>query len=573
MMSRRFRCLTLSDFNTGIFNGYLANDPSAPDVETIDAPFGQVRPILLDPNASPWAGEPDFAIVWTRPEGVIEPFRRLLAHEPVEASELLAEVDEWIDLLETLEDRVHFAFVPTWTLPADGSSFASSSMNPDGGPGAALLRMNARLVERLGSRSAFHILDATAWLRSERPYNPKMWYMSKTPFGNEVFRNALGTVKAALRGISGQARKLILLDLDGTLWGGIVGEVGPEGLRLGGHDPVGEAYVDLQRSLKALTRRGVLLGIVSKNDEEVALDAIRHHPEMVLDLDDFAGWRIDWEDKARNVAALTDSLELGLQSVVFIDDSAVERARVSEALPEVLVPDWPTDPLLYPSALEGLDCFDTPVVSEEDRKRTEMYVVERKRRDERRSVGSLDEWLESLEMTVSAEPLGRENLVRAAQLLNKTNQMNLSTRRMSETGLMEWAECEGRAMWAFRVTDRFGDSGLTALLGVEVEDDRLRIIDYLLSCRVMGRKVEETLLAVAVAHARSLGLTEVRARYVPTEKNRPCLEFWERSGFEASPEGEATIFRWFCREPYPVPESIELDASGCRIPSLSGKSS
>ena len=155
-------------------------------------------------------------------------------------------------------------------------------------------------------------------------------------------------LKAGLNGLDGRGRKLIVVDLDDTLWGGIVGEVGWEQLKLGGHDHVGEAFADFQRALKGLNRRGILLAIASKNEERVALEGIAQHPEMVLSLDDFAGWRIDWEDKAQNIADMVAELNLGLQSVVFIDDNPAERSRVREALPEVFVPEWPADPALYP---------------------------------------------------------------------------------------------------------------------------------------------------------------------------------------------------------------------------------
>jgi FkbH-like protein len=557
---RRFRCLTLSDFNVATFEAYLANDPSAPEVEAVETAFGQVESVLANPDASEWAREPDFAVIWTRPEGVIPGFRRLLEGESVKIGEMMREVDEYIERVAGVVDRVRFVFVPTWTLPANRSSFASLEMEPGQGAYATLLRMNLRLVERLGEISGLHVLNGEAWMRSSRPYSPKLWYLSKTPFASEVFRRAMLTIKAALRGISGESRKLIVLDLDNTLWGGIVGEVGWERLELGGHDPIGESFVDFQRALKALTRRGMLLGIVSKNEETVALDAIRSHPEMVLRLDDFAGWKIDWQDKAQNLADLVRELNLGLQSVVFLDDNPAERARVAEALPEVLVPDWPADRLLYRQALEDLDCFDNPVMTDEDRERTTLYAVERHRQTVRGRVDSLEEWLETLETTVVVEPLTAANLARATQLLNKTNQMNLSTRRMSDAELMRWAEAENHAVWTFRVADRFGDAGLTGLVGFEGAPEWGRIVDFVLSCRIFGRKVEETMLAVAVRHARGLGLPDVRLEYLPTARNRPCLDFLRRSGLSETDvdEDEGMTFRWLCDSAYPFPPQIRL---------------
>lgn len=555
---KRLRALTLSDFNVANFEAYLVNDPGEPFIEAVPADFGQAARLLADPSAPVWSPGPDLVTVWTRPEGVLESFARLLAGDGVDPGDLIGEVDGWLSLVAGVRERTGTVFVPTWTLPPR-SLFPSQEMDPAYGVDAALLRMNLRMAERLGGVPGIHVLNADRWTSGPLSHNPKLWYMSKIPFANEVFRRAVATIKAALRGRAGAARKLILLDLDDTLWGGIVGESGWERVALGGHDPIGEAYVDFQRALKALTRRGVILGIVSRNDEGVALEAIRQHPEMVLRLEDFAGWRINWGDKARNVADLVEELNLGLHSTVFIDDDPAQRARVAEALPEVLVPDWPQDRMLYRRALEELGCFDAPALSAEDRKRAGMYAVERSRREARRSVGSMDEWLGSLGTVVTVEPLGAGNLPRAAQLLNKTNQMNLSTRRMSEAELQDWAGAEGRAVWTFRVADRFGDLGLTGLLGVEDEGSgRGRVVDFVLSCRVFGRKVEETMLAVAIHEARSRGLEEVVLEYLPTARNGPCLEFLRRCGL-VEREGGGTSFAWDCGRMYAVPDQVRLE--------------
>jgi FkbH-like protein len=279
---------------------------------------------------------------------------------------------------------------------------------------------------------------------------------------------------------------------------------------------------------------------------------------MLLRRQDFAGWRINWADKAANLVELVEELNLGLASVVFIDDNPAERGRISEALPEVLVPDWPADPALYVSTLQGLRCFDAPSVEAEDRARTAMYVADRERRASRPGqAGSLDDWLRSLDLQVTAEPLSDANLARAAQLFNKTNQMNLATRRLSEGELRAWASRPGCSLWTYSVADRFGASGLTGIVSVQVEGDQAEIVDFILSCRVMGRKIEETMLHVAVAHARRGGATQVRATYLPTPRNGPCLAFWnERSGFRRS-DGSGP-FVWDAGQAYPMPDVVTL---------------
>ena len=256
------------------------------------------------------------------------------------------------------------------------------------------------------------------------------------------------------------------MDLDDTLWGGIVGDDGWQNLSLGGHDAIGEAFVDFQKELKALSRRGVLLAIVSKNDEAIALEAIDKHPEMLLRREDFVAWRINWT-KA-NLEELVRGVNLGLDSAVFIDDNLSERARVRETLSEVLVPDWPEDKTQYVTALRALNCFNAVSVTEEDRSRTSSYVAERERQGSLNAVGSLDEWLQTLGLVVEVEELSSLNLPRAVQLLNKTNQMNLQTRRMPEGEIAAWSQESGCKVWTFRVKDRFSDYGLTGLASLKI---------------------------------------------------------------------------------------------------------
>jgi FkbH-like protein len=300
----------------------------------------------------------------------------------------------------------------------------------------------------------------------------------------------------------------------------------------------------------------VVLGIVSKNTESVALEAIDKHPEMVLRRSDFVGFRINWDDKARNVADLTASLRLGLQSVVFIDDNPVERARVREALPEVFVPEWPEDKLLYPSAFAALRCFDAPALSREDADRTRMYDEEQQREALRAQVSDVDEWLRSLGIRVAAQRLNGANLTRVAQLLNKTNQMNLTTRRLTEDELTTWSASAGRMVWALTVSDKLGDAGLTGILSVEASGEALRLVDFVLSCRVMGRKVEGSMLHLAVEHARSLGLERLEAHFKPTAKNKPCREWFDASGLRK--EGD-DLYVWKTSAAYSLPDAIRLE--------------
>ena len=554
------RLLLISDFTIAGLAPYLASGEE-PRLEAALAPFDQVMPMLLDANAECWSPRPEAAFVWTRPAS-IRAFARAINHDDVTVDDLVAEVDAFADAIISAAARVPSLFVATWTTPAYDRGLGILNFDPKAGPAYLLGRMNLRLAERLGDHRTIHLLDAARWqaLAGSAGVNPKLWHLGKIAFGPEVLQHAAADLKAAIAATRGRARKLVVLDLDETLWGGVVGDVGWQQLRLGGHDAFGEAFVAFQRALKRLTRRGIVLAIVSKNTEAIALEAIDQHPERILRRDDFVGWRINWQDKAANIAELAAEINLGLDSVVFIDDNPAERARVRGALPDVLVPEWPADKLLYEQALASLSCFDTITVSDEDRARTRMYVSERERTAARQSAQSMDDYLATLGIVVTVEPLGPVSLARATQLLNKTNQMNLTTRRLTETEFSDWSSAPGHRTFVFRVADRFDDYGLTGIASVDVSSGAATMVDYVLSCRVMGRGVEETMIAAVVDYARDAGAKALSVALLPTKKNGPCLQFLEeKSGLRRADDPSPT-FRWELTAPYPAPAHVRLDA-------------
>jgi FkbH-like protein len=525
--------LVVADFNAANLASLLAE--AAPDVpiRARCAPFGPVLPHLLGQDLELWTAATRTAVVWATAEGVSEAYQRRLTMEPSSLDEMAADAQQFVQALTRLPRRVEHIFVASFApfhpmLARRGLL----DLDADFGLSVALMKMNLALYESSRADPRIWVFDTARWsaLVGDKGYDPRLWYAAKTPFSLGVFRHAVSDFVAALRGLEGRARKLVVLDLDNTLWGGILGDVGWEALRVGGHDAVGEAYRDFQAALKSLSRRGILLGIASKNDEGAALTALGSHPEMLLRPDDFAGWKINWNDKAQNLLKLVEQLNLGLDATVFIDDNPVERDRIRTALPEVLVPDWPASPLYYCSALAALDCFDTPAVSGEDRNRTAMYVAERERRRLREDV-DLDGWMRSLNIVVRVAELSEAHLARATQLLNKTNQMNLRTRRLSAEEFMRWAAHPDHCALVFNVTDRFGDYGLVGIGTLAFDQARrtASLADLVLSCRVMGRQVEESILHFLENKARARGCDRLLAEYLPTAKNAPCLNFLQRT--------------------------------------------
>jgi FkbH-like protein len=560
-MTQHSRCLLVSDFNLRSFANYLEADDEPPSITATSGPFGLVEPLLIDPEAESWSPRPEAVVVWTRPQAVVPAFVEVLAFRPVDMQTLLAQVDSFASLVAMAAERSRLVLVPSWVAPFAERGWGMLDLRPGRGIGAALAQMNVRLAERLAAHANIFVLDTQRWLLAagKNDNAHKLWFIGKVPFANEVLAEAARDVRAAIAALRGESRKLVLLDLDDTIWGGILGDVGWENLILGGHHHSGEAYVEFQRALKALTARGIVLGIVSKNTEAVALEAIRRHPEMQLGIDDFAGWRINWDDKAQNIINLTRELNLGLESVVYLDDNRVERARVREALPEVYVPEWPADPMLFARTLRSLRCFDVLLTTDEDAARARMYSDGLRRGAELRNAGGMEEWLRGLETTVTVEKFGKANLGRIVQLLNKTNQMNLRTRRLTERELKDWIAERGNSLWSFRVADRLGDSGLTGIASLAIEGSQGFVTDYVLSCRVMGRKIEETLLAWLVREARRLGAKRLTAEFLVTAKNQPCLDFMRRSGFD---QGECGRFTWDTDKDYPIPGVVRVVTRG-----------
>ncbi len=556
-MSRSERLYFIADFNVETLARYVANT-TLEGAETALAPLGPVVPALAaGPPSADWS-----AVVWTQPETVIDAFRRALTCQEIDVDRALDEVRAYAAAIAQCAARARSVFVPIWVSPPFERGLGMLDYRPGIGLAQLLARMNLALADALRDQPSVFLLDTSRWFASvgSRGWSQKLWYATKSPFTSAVIEQAASDIGAALDGIAGRARRLVMLDLDNVLWGGVVGEVGWTGLNLGGHDHVGEAFADFQRALKTLAARGVQLALVSKNDEATAFEAIDRHPEMQLRRGDFAGWRINWEDKARNIADLLAELNLGGESAVFVDDSAIERARVRSAIPDVLVPDWPDDPARFREALGSLRCFDSPFLTAEDRRRTAMFAAERSRRSGLAAVASVEDWLQSLDIRVTVEALADGNLDRATQLFNKTNQMNLATRRLSKPELEAWAAAPEHCLLTFRVCDRFGDSGLTGIVGLRLDGPEAHLVDFLLSCRVLGRHVEETMLHVAVAQCRRRRASTLRAEFRPTARNKPCLDFFQRSGLRTAAEN---MFIWDASQPYQCPRWVTvLDHAG-----------
>ena len=539
----------VSDFNIAPLSGFLKNRLKNSEFFVETAPYGQVYQSLTLSRES-WLD-----IVWTLPERVLLGFQKACQLEEVVHEDILAEVDDFAQKLIDVSKK-RYMFVVAWHLSAK-KGYGMLDWRDGLGLSNLLAKCNTRLAEKLSETKNIFMLPVQSWMEGlKNPFSNKMWYVAKIPYNSAVFENAANHIFQYLEAIKGKSRRLVVLDLDNTLWGGVVGENGWQGIRLGGHDHVGEAFKDFQLAIKSLLNRGIQLAISSKNDEVVAMQAIDNHPEMVLTKKDFIGWRINWNDKAVNIVELADEINLGLESIVFIDDNPAERSRVTDALPEVLVPDWPEDPSMFVETLNSLCCFEGTTITQEDRARTSLYIAERNRKDQKSSVKKNDDWLRRLGTKVTVRHVNSSNISRVTQLFNKTNQLNLSTRRLSEQEITNWLDDKAHSMMAVSVTDQFGDMGLVGVIGLEVIGDKGRLVDFVLSCRVMGRQVEETLLHVAVSKLKSQGASNMEIAYKATERNGPTLQILKNARLK---EIKPNVFNVNCKIGFEKPEFVSLN--------------
>jgi FkbH-like protein len=318
--------------------------------------------------------------------------------------------------------------------------------------------------------------------------------------------------------------------LDNTLWGGVIGDDGLDGIRLGDDWP-GNPYKAFQRAVLGLRDRGIVLAVASKNDEAVAAEVFRRHPEMLIKWNDLAAVRINWKPKSVNLRSIADELNIGVDSLVLFDDNPVERAEVRAGIPTVGVVEVPADPVHYRRALMESGYFDQVGLSAEDFDRADMYRTDRARRDLEHTAQSVEEFLRNLEMEAVVAPATDATLGRIAQLIGKTNQFNLTTRRHKPADLSRMMETDQFFVAGLRLRDRFGDQGLIAVAILERKGDSGWLDTFLMSCRVMNRGVERAMLAYLAEQARVMGCNRLIGEYRPTDRNRMVEGLLPEVGF------------------------------------------
>lgn len=433
-----------------------------------------------------------------------------------------------------------------------------------------LASLNAFLLEHASANVTLVDFDALSGLVGRRQWNDEAAYFtSKQPFSIREMPLVAAHLSRLMAAARGMVRKCLVLDLDNTLWGGVIGDDGIDGIRIDPNDATGEAFLAFQRYVLRLKERGVLLTVCSKNDPDLARSAFEQHPDMILHMDDFAAFLANWDDKATNLRRIARQLNIGIDSLVFFDDNPAERSLVRQFEPDVLVVEVPEDPALFIRALDLSFAFEWHALTREDVGRSDSYVHDRKRQELESSADDYDAYLRSLEMRMSVETTGASALERVCQLANKTNQFNLRTMRYSEDDLSTMSVSPDHDLLHVRLRDRFTNYGIVASVVLAYHGNIAFIENWAMSCRVFKRGVEDATFNAIADHARARGAEWLAAEYVQTAKNgyvanlleQLCLVKWEhRPDLPKLPDGigQGLPYIRFLSDIPPRPHFIQL---------------
>lgn len=502
-------------------------------IDVYESDYGQYMQELADPQSALHRFKPDAILLsldaYHLSAGITS------AHDQAAADARMLEVTGRIaEAWRLSQDAFHCPIIQQAAMPVYPPVLGSNEHRLPGSRAGFLVRLNAELRRMADSENIDLLaIDERAGRDGVAQWHDTgLWHRAKQEIAlpaAPLYGDLLVRILAAKQG---RSAKCLVLDLDNTLWGGVVGDDGLDGLIVGQGSALGEAFVAFQDYVRELSRRGVILAVCSKNDEANALEPFDRHPDMVLRRQDIACFIANWSDKPANIRTIAQKLNIGLDSLVFIDDNPFERNLVRRELPMVSVPEVGEDPTGYIMAIADAGYFEGLSITDEDRERTSQYLGNRARETLRSSVTDLETYLHSLEMQLVWSPFDNLGVQRIVQLINKSNQFNLTTRRYTVQDVQAVMADPLAIGLQFRLIDRFGDNGVIAIVIGRLGPTQDLLIDtWLMSCRVLGRQVETTTLNVLAAEAKKLGARRMVGEYVPTKKNGMVRDHYARLGF------------------------------------------
>lgn len=500
-------------------------------LDCIEADFDQVMQEALSPSSTIHQAQCDAVLVAVDYRGL--PLNAALgdaeaAHHTVQAA--LGHLEMIRNGLRTNSKAI--CILQTLPRPVE-SAFGSLDMALPGTPRQLIDEVNRGIAQSVAGTEDLLLdvahLAETVGLADW--HDPTLWNMAKLPFASEFLPLYADHVCRLIAALRGKSRKCLILDLDNTVWGGVIGDDGLDGIVIGQGDATGEAHLHVQRTALALRDRGVVLAVSSKNTDNIARQPFQKHPEMLLREDHIAVFQANWNDKATNIKAIAEELSLGLDAMVFLDDNPVERGLVRKMLPQVAVPELPDNAALYARTLLAAGYFEAIAFSGEDRKRAEFYQDNARRVTLQKQAGDVDAYLVSLNMQMTLQPFDDTGRARIAQLINKSNQFNLTTRRYTEADVAAAQQDPNAFTLQVRLADAFGDNGMISVVICRRQQADWDIDTWLMSCRVLGRKAETAVLQELITQARAQGIQRLIGRYLPTEKNKLVEDHYAKLGF------------------------------------------
>ena len=466
-------------------------------------------------------------------------------------------ITELINLTKKFNESTNSKLVITNLGLPNYSPHGIAEMNTSYSFHDAIIDFNKKLKDEFLENKSVHVFDFFKFVikhGENNVFNFQNFLFGDIKIALDYIPHLANDLIPYIISLLGLTKKCIVLDLDNTLWGGIVGEDGFDGIRLG-LQPPGNAYVEFQKYLKALTQRGIILAINSKNNFDDAIDVIRNHPHMILKENDFASIKINWNDKVSNMKEISNELNIGSDSFVFFDDDPVNREFVKENMPEITIPDLPHDPSQYSEVIHSLDDFSVFQITDEDIHRGKMYFEQKQRNEFQKSSDNLKEFLETLNLEITIKKSNGFTIPRISQLTMKTNQFNLTTKRYHEDEIKKLSQDNKILIGCAQIRDKFGDNGITGVFIVEkINQDEWFLDTFLLSCRVMGREVERAILYYIINEAKKNNIKKLKAKFIPTAKNKPIENFLPDSKFYK----ENDFWIYDIETPYNIPDFLKI---------------
>ena len=503
------------------------------DLKIWEADFNQVERQVFDTSSELYEYNPEVVIIFQSAHKLLATYNKMKPEEHIMLSDSRMELVG--NLCNTINAKLKSKVIYYNYTEINDSVFGNYSNKTTSSYLYQLRKLNYQLMVFAANQSNFYLCDISTLQNhfgKTNFFQPSVYINADMVLSIEILPAIAAVTTDVIAAMYGKFKKCLILDLDNTLWGGVIGDDGLENIQIGNLG-IGKAFTEFQYWIKKLKNRGIILAVCSKNTDTIAKEPFEKHPDMVLHLDDIAVFVANWNNKADNIRYIQNILNIGFDSMVFLDDNAFERNIVRENIPEITVPELPEDPADYLEFLYQLNLFETISFSNEDTERTKLYQVEAKRNMLQQSFTNEDDFLQSLRMISLVEPFNTFNTPRVAQLSQRSNQFNLRTVRYTEPDIEVLATNNSYHTFSFTLQDKFGDNGMICIIILKEEDKNTLFIDtWLMSCRVLKRGMEHFVLNKIANYAKEKGYVTIKGEYIPTAKNEMVKDHYLKLGFK-----------------------------------------